>query len=96
MLTWNRYGKSRVRLVKVRRTREPHELVDLTEQVISLESLAARVVTLGSAQQQLTEIAKALAQDARIIVMDEPTSSLCEREGKRLDVHRSFPGQNES
>ncbi len=29
-LTWNRYGKSRVRLVKVRRTRDPHELVDLT------------------------------------------------------------------
>jgi urate oxidase len=29
-LTWNRYGKSHVRLVKVRRTREPHEIVDLT------------------------------------------------------------------
>src|SRR5260370_7589480 len=29
-LTWNRYGKSRVRLVKVRRQRDPHELVDLT------------------------------------------------------------------
>jgi len=29
-LAWNRYGKSRVRLVKVRRDREPHELVDLT------------------------------------------------------------------
>ena len=30
MLAWNRYGKSRVRLVKVRRARDPHELVDLT------------------------------------------------------------------
>jgi urate oxidase len=29
-LSWNRYGKSRIRLVKVRRSREPHELVDLT------------------------------------------------------------------
>src|SRR6202163_5020571 len=29
-LTWNRHGKSRVRLVKVRRQRDPHELVDLT------------------------------------------------------------------
>jgi urate oxidase len=29
-LAWNRYGKSRVRLVKVRRHRDPHELVDLT------------------------------------------------------------------
>jgi urate oxidase len=29
-LTWNRYGKSRVRLVKVRRNQGQHELVDLT------------------------------------------------------------------
>lgn len=32
-LTWNRYGKSRVRLVKVNRAREPHELIDLTVEV---------------------------------------------------------------
>jgi urate oxidase len=30
VLGWNRYGKSRVRLVKVRRARDPHEIVDLT------------------------------------------------------------------
>jgi urate oxidase len=29
-LSWNRYGKSRIRLVKLRRSRDPHELVDLT------------------------------------------------------------------
>src|SRR3954468_8241364 len=29
-LAWNRYGKACIRLVKVRRAREPHELVDLT------------------------------------------------------------------
>ena len=29
-LAWNRYGKSRIRLVKVRRSRDSHELVDLT------------------------------------------------------------------
>src|SRR5438128_905074 len=29
-LTWNRYGKSRVRLVKVKRSRNTHEIVDLT------------------------------------------------------------------
>ena len=29
-LSWNRYGKSRIRLVKVRRASERHELVDLT------------------------------------------------------------------
>src|SRR5262249_11137576 len=30
VLAWNRYGKSRVRLVKLRRARDPHEIVDLT------------------------------------------------------------------
>lgn len=29
-LSWNRYGKARVRLVKVSRAREPHQLIDLT------------------------------------------------------------------
>ena len=29
-LSWNRYGKACVRLVKVRRHRDPHELVDVT------------------------------------------------------------------
>jgi len=30
VLEWNRYGKARVRLLKARRARQPHELVDLT------------------------------------------------------------------
>jgi urate oxidase len=30
VLAWNRYGKSKVRLVKVRRGRGPHDVVDLT------------------------------------------------------------------
>ncbi len=30
VLSWNRYGKSRVRLVKVNRSRDPHEITDLT------------------------------------------------------------------
>jgi len=32
-LAWNRYGKSRVRLVKVRRARDAHDIVDLTVDV---------------------------------------------------------------
>jgi ribose transport system ATP-binding protein len=42
------------------------------------------VHTLGIAQQQMVEIAKALSQDARILVMDEPTATLSERETERL------------
>jgi ribose transport system ATP-binding protein len=42
------------------------------------------VHTLGVAQQQMIEIAKALSQDAKILVLDEPTSALSERETERL------------
>jgi ribose transport system ATP-binding protein len=44
---------------------------------LPLESLARR---LSVAQQQMTEIAKALVRRARLIVMDEPTAALSERE----------------
>jgi ribose transport system ATP-binding protein len=42
------------------------------------------VRSLSIGQQQLVEIAKALAVDARILIMDEPTSSLCQHEAERL------------
>src|SRR2546423_11200003 len=38
------------------------------------------VVNLGIGQQQLIEIAKALSQDARILVLDEPTAALTDAE----------------
>ena len=41
-------------------------------------------VDLGVAQQQMVEIAKALSQDARIVVMDEPTASISDREAEAL------------
>jgi ABC-type sugar transport system ATPase subunit len=42
------------------------------------------VSQLSVGQQQVVEIAKALARHARIIVMDEPTAALSEREIERL------------
>ena len=47
------------------------------------------VGTLSIARQQLVEIAKALSTNARILIMDEPTSSLSEHESHKLfDVVR--------
>src|SRR5260221_6749324 len=51
-ITWNRYGKSRVRLVKVRRGAAAHEVVDLTIDV-ALEGAFERVYTDGDNQSCL-------------------------------------------
>lgn len=40
--------------------------------------------TLSVAQQQMVEIAKAISYDARLIIMDEPTSAITEREVDHL------------
>src|SRR6267378_4050662 len=42
------------------------------------------VRNLGIGQQQLVEIAKALSQDARILVLDEPTAALTDTEVETL------------
>ncbi|NNE99819.1 MAG: xylose ABC transporter ATP-binding protein [Pyrinomonadaceae bacterium] len=46
---------------------------------------------LGIGQQQLVEIAKALSQDAKLLVLDEPTAALTESEVETLfDILRSL------
>jgi ribose transport system ATP-binding protein len=44
----------------------------------------AQLMDLGTAYWQLTEICKALSQDARVLIMDEPTSSLARTEADTL------------
>ena len=44
----------------------------------------ARVAELGPGPRQLVEIARALASEARVIVFDEPTSSLSRRDAEHL------------
>ena len=44
----------------------------------------AKVGGLGISTQQLVEIGKALARDAKILIMDEPTSSLGREDAQRL------------
>ena len=57
-----------------RRTRE------LLAQVGLRESPDMLITDLGVGKQQLVEIAKALSQDARILVLDEPTAALTDAE----------------
>src|SRR5215813_7560144 len=64
---------------KMQRDTEVH-LKRLGMQISSRTNLA----TLSIAQQQMVEIAKALSLNARILIMDEPTSSLTLTETARL------------
>ena len=45
---------------------------------------SALVRTLSISQQQLVEIAKALTLDCRVLILDEPTAALTEREAQTL------------
>ncbi len=47
-------------------------------------SVTEKIIDLSAAQKQLVEIAKALSFDAKLIVMDEPTSSLTTNEIEKL------------
>jgi ABC-type sugar transport system ATPase subunit len=52
--------------------------------LIEISDVGATVSGLPTAQQQLVEIARALSCRARILVLDEPTSSLSEAEAEAL------------
>ncbi len=68
------------------RQRSMRELaVELLVQVgLGLLSPDTLVEKLSAGERQLVEIAKALSHDARLIIFDEPTTSLTSRETERL------------
>lgn len=45
---------------------------------------STKVINLGIGQQQLIEIAKAVAKDAEVLILDEPTAALTETETENL------------
>jgi ribose transport system ATP-binding protein len=69
----SRTGRVLRRLNKMEMRRETKRLLDQLGANFEPDTVVKK---LGVAQQQLVEIAKALSLDARIIIMDEPTSSL--------------------
>ena len=63
---------------------------DALQQIGVHMNLDAPVEEMGVANKQLIAISKALRQNARLIIMDEPTSALTEREVRALFevIHR--------
>ena len=52
------------------------------------------VTNIGTGKQQLVEIAKALAKDVKLLILDEPTASLSERDSQALlDLLLEFKAQ---
>ena len=71
-----------------------HRTVELFETMGVEIDPKRRLEDYGTAYWQLTEIAKALSQDARILIMDEPTASLAKDETDHLfELIRSLAGQ---
>lgn len=74
----DREHKNKARLFNERRTiAEAHKVME--ELGLDID-VSIKVSTLGRAYQQLTEIAKAIAGDAKILILDEPTASLAKEE----------------
>ncbi len=65
--------------------KEMHEqAAQLLGRIDAKFSPKALMSSLSVAQQQIVEIAKAFSQNARIIIMDEPTAALTKRESEDL------------
>ena len=77
-------GREKSRVGFVQGTEEFHAARILFERLGADLDPGAACRTLTTAQQQLVEIAKALAFEARILVMDEPTAALTSTEVERL------------
>ena len=78
----------------VDRQRMEQEAQQLLERVGARVPSTALIRDLSVAEQQMVEVAKSLAVDARIIIMDEPTSALGEEEVETLfDIIRTLKVQ---
>jgi len=66
---------------KTKMERETQEILDFMKVNLKAKMMAG---SLNAAQQQMIEIAKVISQNAKVVVMDEPTSSLSEYEIESL------------
>ncbi len=71
-----------------------HEAAEHLKQVGSDEDPRTLIKDIGTGKQQLVEIAKALSKNAKLLILDEPTSSLNEKDSQMLlDLLINFKDQ---
>ena len=76
VINWNKlYADTRAILDKYQLDVDPHAIVG----------------NLGVGKQQMVEIAKALSEDAKVLILDEPTSALSKAEVRKADGHPARP-----
>ncbi len=68
----------------LRKTDKINKMVNVMKSIEPSIDPRQQVSTLSVAQKQIVEIAKAAATDSDIIIMDEPTAAISEREIERL------------
>lgn len=79
-----------------REARDARGMIDDADSILRAEAIfkmlevevnpRALVGDLGAGQKQLTEIAKAISQDARVLILDEPSTALAVSDVERLFV----------
>ncbi len=73
---------------KIFKTIDLEEINKRSEELLGFMGLSidprTKVISLGIAQQQMVEVAKALAVDSKVLIMDEPTATLTRNEIDKL------------
>lgn len=79
------FPRKRITGIPVIPTRQIHHKAEEILKLVDLDVSPDTVVgQLSQGERQLVEIAKAIAQEAQIIIFDEPTTSLTSREAEKL------------
>ena len=87
-------GREKTRAGFIRRADERRRAGELLGRLGADFDIEARCSRLTVAQRQMVEIARSLAVDARVLVMDEPSSALTRQEVERLfEVIADLKGQ---
>ena len=87
-----RYPKNSMGVVDEARMKR--EAADLFRRLNMTVNLTAPMKTMSVSSRQMVEIAKAISYDAKLIVLDEPTSSLTVREVNKLfEMMRNLKAQ---